>query len=48
MTSDEDCVKKCMEYQVEGRRPRWRWLERVEADMSEIEIDIENVYDKKK
>ena len=42
---DEDWVKKCMEYRVEGRRPvgtsRKLWLERVEADMAELEIDKE-------
>ena len=41
--SDEDWVKKCMEYRVEGRRlvgrPRRTWLESVEADMTELEID---------
>ena len=35
---DEDLVKKCMEYRVEGRRlvgrPRKTWLESVEADMA--------------
>ena len=34
---DEDWVKKCMEYRVEGRRPvgrpRKTWLESVEADI---------------
>ena len=39
----EDWVKKCMEYRVEGRRPvgrpRKTWLESVEADMDELEID---------
>ena len=39
MKSDEDWVKKCMEYRVEGRRPvgrpRKTWLESVEADMAE-------------
>ena len=38
---DEDWVKKCMEYRVEGRRPvgrpRKTWLESVEADMAELE-----------
>ena len=33
---DEDWVKKCMEYRVEGRRPvgrpRKTWLESVETD----------------
>ena len=42
---DEDWVKKCMEYRVEGRRlvgrPRKSLLESVEADMAELEIDIE-------
>ena len=50
--SDVDCVKKCMEYRVEGRRPVGRpiitWLESVEADMTEPEIDRENVHDRMK
>ena len=46
---DEDWVKKCLEYRVEGRRPvgrpRRRWLESVDADMAEIEkIDKEDVH----
>ena len=49
---DEDWVKKCMEYRVEGRRlvgrPRKTWLESVEADMTELEIDKEDVHDRKK
>ena len=49
---DEDWVKKCMEYRVEGRRPvgrpRRTWLESVEADMAELEIDKEDVHDRKK
>ena len=39
---DEDWVKKCMEYRVEGRRPvgrpRRTWLESVGADMAMIEV----------
>ena len=50
--SDEDWVKKCMEYRVEGRRsvgrPRRSWLESVEAVMAEFEIDKEDVHDRKK
>ena len=46
---DEDWVKKCMEYRVEGRRPvgrpRRTWLESV--DMAELEIDKEDVHDRK-
>ena len=51
-TCDEDWVKKCMEYRVEGRRPvgrpRKTWLESVEADMAELEIDKEDVNDRMK
>ena len=43
---DEDWVKKCMEYRVDGRRPVGRpirtWLESVEANMAELEIDKGN------
>ena len=49
--SDEDCLK-CMEFRVEGRRsagrPRRTWLKSVEADMAELEIDKEDVHDRKK
>ena len=45
-------MKKCMEFRVEGRRPvvrpRRTWLESVEADMAELEIDRADVYDRKK
>ena len=45
-----------MEYRVEGRRPigrpvgrpRKTWLESVEADMAELEIDKEDVNDRSK
>ena len=47
---DEDWVKKCMEYRVEGRRPVERpgktWLESVEVDMAKLEIDKEDVHDR--
>ena len=40
---DEDWVKKCMEFRVEGRIPvgksRRTSLESVETDMAELEID---------
>ena len=39
---DEDWVKKCMEYRVEGRRlvgrPRKTWLESVECECYEEEV----------
>ena len=47
---DEDWVKKCMEYRVQGRRPVGRlrkiWLDSVEVDMAELEIDKEDVHDR--
>ena len=43
---DQDCVKKCMEIRVEGR-PRRTWLESLEVDMAELEIE-RDVHDKKK
>ena len=50
--SHKDWVKKCMEFRVEGRRPVVRpirtWLESVEADMAKLEIDREDVHDRKK
>ena len=39
-------LKKCMEYRVEGRRPRKTWLESVEVDMAELEID-KDVHDRR-
>ena len=48
---DEDWVKKCMEFRVEGipfGRPRRTWLESVEADIAELEIDKEDANDRKK
>ena len=41
-------MNKCMEYRVEGRRPTKTWLESVEADMAELEIDREGVNGRKK
>ena len=50
--SDEDWVKKFMEFRVEGRRLvgrlRMTWVESVEANMTELEIDKEDVHDRKK
>ena len=49
---NQDWVKKCMEYRVEGRRPvgrpRKTCLESVEAEMAELEIDKEDVHDRRK
>ena len=45
---DEDWVKKCVEYKVEGGRPGETWLESVEAGIAELEIDKKDVHDRKK
>ena len=51
-TNDEDWVKKCMDMRVVGikpvRRPRRAWLENVEGNIVELEIDRECVYDRRK
>ena len=48
---DEGWVKKGVEFRVEGRRPvgrpRRTWLESVEENMAELEID-RDVHNKKK
>ena len=51
-------MKKCMEFSlfiliiVKGRRPGGRprrtWLKNLEVDMAELEIDKEDVHDRKK
>ena len=50
--SDDDLMKICIEFRVYDRRPvgrlRKTWLESVEADMAELEIDKEDVHDRKK
>ena len=52
MKNDEDRVKKCMEFRVEGRRlagrPRKTWLENVEADMTELTIGRKDIHDRMK
>ena len=49
---DEDWVKKCMEFRIEGRRPvgrpRIAWLGSAEVIMAELEINKEYVLDRKK
>ena len=50
--SDENWMKKCMKPRVEGRRPvgrpRRTSLESVDAGMAQLEIDREDVHDRKK
>ena len=35
-----------MEFRVEGGRPRRTWLDSVEVDMAELEVDKEYVHDR--
>ena len=44
---DEDWMEKCM-FSVEGRRPRRTWLDSVEVDMAELEIDKKDVHDRRR
>ena len=49
--SDEDWVKTCMKFRVESKIPIGRprtWLESVEVDMVELEINKEDIHDRKK
>jgi len=47
---DNDWVKKCMEYEVEGARPRGRpkktWREIVEKDCQACKLNKEDVMDR--
>jgi len=46
---DNDCVKKCMEYEEQGPRPRGRpkstWREIVEMDCQASKLNKEDVMD---
>jgi len=48
---DSDCVKKCMEYEVEGARPRGRpkktWTEVVQKDCQACKLNREDAVDHK-
>ena len=47
---DDDCVKKCMEYEVEGSRPRGRpkrtWKEVVREDCQARKLNKEDAVDR--
>ena len=49
---DDDWVKKCMEYEVEGPRPRGRpkrtWREVVKEDCQARKLNIEDAIDRSK
>ena len=41
-------MNKCMEFRVEGRISRRTWLQSVEVDKAELEINKEDVHDREK
>jgi len=49
---DDDLVKKCMEYEVEGPRPKGRpkrtWREVVEKDSQTRKLNTEDAMDRSK
>jgi len=49
---DDAWAKKCMEYEVEGPRPRgrpkWTWREVVEKDYQALKLNKEDAIDRKK
>ena len=52
LRKDDDRVKKCMEYEVEGPRPRGRpkrtWTEVVKEDCQARKLNKEDVMDRSK
>jgi len=42
---DNDWVKKCMEYEVEGARPKKTWAEIVEKDCQTHKLNKEDAID---
>jgi len=49
---DDDCVKKCMEYEVDGPRPKGRpmktWREVVREDCQAHKLNTEDAMDRSK
>jgi len=45
LRKDDDCVKKCMEYEVEGPRPKRTWREVVEKDSQARKLNKEDAMD---
>jgi len=52
LQKEDDCVKKCMEYEVEGPRPRERpkriWREIVREDCQACKLNTEDALDRSK
>ena len=45
---DDDCVKKCMEYEVECPRPKKTWREIVKEDCQARKLNTEDAVDRSK
>jgi len=45
---DDDWVKKCMEYEVEGPRPKRTWREVAEKDCQAHKLNKEDAVDRSK
>jgi len=48
LRKDDDCVKKCMEYEVQGPRPKRTRREVAEKDCQELKLNKEDVMDHSK
>ena len=48
LRKDDDCVKKCMEYEVQGPRPKRTRREVVEKDCQELKLNKEDAMDHSK
>ena len=45
---DDDWVKKCMEYEVDGSRPKRTWKEVVREDCKASKLNKEDAMDRRK
>ena len=45
---DDNCVKKCMEYEAEGPRPKRTWREVVKEDSLALTLNKEDAMDRSK
>jgi len=43
---DDDWVKKCMEYEVEGPRPKRTWIEVVKEDCQAHKLNTDDAVDR--
>ena len=48
LSEDNDWVKKCMEYEVEGPRPKRTWRDVVKEDCQARKLNTEDAIDRSK